>query len=78
MSKINRINPNREHRETLKHLEAKGILHREKVGIRHVIRATTNTVDRVGFNLSDLYGPVWAPSFPNFYPGTVFVSGWVG
>lgn len=79
MATKNRLNPNPESRATLRQLEERGILQREKVGIRNIIRAATDTVEQVGFNLADLYGAVWRePALPNFCPAAVLVSGWVG
>ena len=49
MATKNRLNPNPESRATLKQLEQRGILRREKVGIRNIIRAETDTVEPVGF-----------------------------
>jgi hypothetical protein len=79
MLKKNRLNPNAESRATLLELDTKGILHRERVGLRNVIRAATSTVELIGFDLDALHGPVWRnPALPNFAPGALTVSGWVG
>jgi len=79
MATKNRLNPNPESRATLKQLEQRGILRREKVGIRNIIRAATDTVEQVGFDLSELHGDYWRdPTLPNFCPGAVIVSAWVG
>jgi hypothetical protein len=76
MTKKNRLNPDPTSRTTLRSLETKGILKRERVGIRHIIRAATNTVDRIGYNLGELHGRLTS-EFLNFHPGVQVATAWV-
>ena len=65
MKNKSRLNPNKQSRASLQLLEDKGVLHRQKVGLRHIIKAN-ETVEYVGYNL----GFDWSNrDIPNFYPG---------
>ncbi len=77
MAKQNRLNPKPTSRPSLRSLETKGILSRELVGIRNIVRAATASVEPVGFNLHDLHGSC-TRDLQNFYPGVCYASGWVG
>jgi hypothetical protein len=65
MAKTSRLNPNKDSRSALKQLQQKCLLHRQKVGLRHVIK-TDGTVHYVGYDVGyDWYNR----HMPNFYPG---------
>jgi hypothetical protein len=65
MAKTSRLNPNKASRSALKQLQKKHLLHRQKVGLRHVIK-TDGTVHYVGYDVGyDWYNR----HMPNFYPG---------
>jgi hypothetical protein len=65
MTSKSRLNPNKGSRQALKQLEDKGILSRQKVGLRHIIKADS-TVHFVGHDI----GFEWHNrEIPNFYPG---------
>src|SRR4051812_39323669 len=70
-----RLNPNPKSRSTLVELQDKNILTREVVGLRHIIRAPTDTVEYVGFDLTDLHGNRYDCGLPNFHPSVPHVGG---
>jgi len=70
-----RLNPSPNSRATLIELQGKNVLTREVVGLRHLIRASTNTVEYVGFDLPDLYGFHYNCDLPNFHPSVPRVQG---
>jgi hypothetical protein len=65
MTKKSRLNPNKASRPTLKELEEKRILVREKAGLRYIIRAD-GAVDDAGYSTGYEYDGY---NLPNFYPG---------
>jgi hypothetical protein len=65
MKNKSRLNPNKQSRASLKLLEDKGILHRQKVGLRHIIQ-TDGTVQHVGYDLGSNW---YSSNLPNYYPG---------
>jgi hypothetical protein len=73
MTKKSRLNPNKTSRTTLKELQKEGILVREKVGLRYIIKAD-GAVDYIGYDTGSLYDE---PDLLNFYPGTARTWGTV-
>ncbi len=49
-----RLNPNPASRPTLKSLQDGGILHREMIGLRNIIRAATGAVEPCGYNIESI------------------------
>ena len=79
MPTANRMNRKPESRATLLELERKGVLRRERIGIRNIIHASTGGVQRVGFDINELHGSLWRnPQLLNFCPAAQFATGWVG
>jgi hypothetical protein len=76
MPKKNRLNPNPANRSALLNLKKKGVLRRQQVGIRHIIRASTNTVETIGFDLTELHG-WYSTGLSNFGYNTDCAIGWV-
>lgn len=67
MTKSNRMNRSAESRATLRELERKGVLYRERIGLRHIIRANTGLVEAIGLNVDALHGSVHDdPALPHF------------
>ncbi|WP_139219005.1 hypothetical protein [Bosea sp. CRIB-10] len=67
MTKINRMNRSASSRATLRELERKNILCRERIGVRHVIRANTGLIEAIGLNVDALHGSVRDdPTFEHF------------
>jgi hypothetical protein len=60
-----RLNPNKGSRSTLRQLQDKGVLDRQKVGLRHIIKPE-GAVQPAGF---DVGFPWDQRDLPNFYPG---------
>jgi hypothetical protein len=52
MPKKNRLNPRSENRQDLRQLEQSGILCREKIGLRNIIRADTGEIEYCGHNIT--------------------------
>jgi hypothetical protein len=75
MAKSNRVKPNPASRSALADLNRRGILRREKVGIRNIVRASTGVVESVGLHHYGLYPP--SERLPNFHPNAPRVSAWV-
>jgi hypothetical protein len=57
MAKSNRVKPNPASRSALADLNRRGILRREKVGIRNIVRASTGVVESVGLHHYEFYPP---------------------
>src|SRR3712207_6149883 len=68
-----RLNPKKSSRSTLEILQDKRILHRIKVGLRHVVKPD-QSVQHLGLNIGH---PPESRSMPNFYPGTAQIYGTV-
>lgn len=67
MTTKSRLNPNPLSRPTLKSLQEAGILRREKIGLRNIIRAGTGAVEPFGFNIGGIYDFIRdEPSLSNF------------
>jgi hypothetical protein len=75
MSKGNRLKPDPKSRKVLKDLSEKGVLRREKVGIRNIMHAGTGVLEPVG------YSHYWfrdsSERLPNFHPNAPRVTAWV-
>ncbi len=56
MTKANRMNRSAESRATLRELERKGVIWRERIGIRNIIRASTGLIEPIGLNIDALHG----------------------
>jgi hypothetical protein len=76
--KSNRMNRCASSRATLRELERKGVLWRDRIGVRHIIRASTGAIERIGLNVDELHGPYRGdPTLSNFR--TVWqCEAWVG
>jgi hypothetical protein len=67
MTKTNRMNRSPTSRATLRELERKGVLRRQRVGIRNIIRADGGEVETIGFDVNELHGSNWKnPALANF------------
>ncbi|MBM6583846.1 hypothetical protein ILT44_26965 [Microvirga sp. BT689] len=75
MSKSNRLKPDPTSRNVLKELSQKGILSREKVGIRNIMRAETRAFEPVGYS-HYWFRDAWE-RLPNFHPNAPQVTAWV-
>jgi hypothetical protein len=75
MSKANCVKPNPANRSALAELEQKRVLHRERSGLRHIVRAGTQMVEPNGF--SHYCFSAAHERLANFHPNAPQVSGWV-
>jgi hypothetical protein len=55
MATKSRLNPNPASQPTLKSLHDGGILHREMIGLRNIIRATSGAVEPFGYDIGCVY-----------------------
>jgi hypothetical protein len=72
----NRLKPDPKSRKVLKELSQKRVLHRDKTGIRNIIRAESGKLEPVGLN-HHYFNAGWE-RLPNFHPNAPRLTGWVG
>lgn len=71
MTTINSLNPHPENRPTLKSLQECGILNREMIGLRNIIRAAIGIVEPFGYSIEGIYNLTRnEPSLSNFVSGS--------
>jgi hypothetical protein len=75
MATSNRLKPDPKSRKALKDLCQRGILRREEVGIRNIIRAETGEIEPVGFS-HYWFHDTWE-RLPNFHPNVPRQTAWV-
>jgi hypothetical protein len=79
MTGKSRLNPNPASRPTLKDLKGAGILDREKIGLRNIIRAATGAVEPCGYAIECMYDFTQRePTLNNFRQHSLRVGGLVG
>jgi hypothetical protein len=75
MSKGNPLKPDPKSRKVLKDLSEKGILRREKVGIRNIMHAGTGVLEPVGYSHYWFRGS--SERLPSFHPNAPRVAAWM-
>jgi hypothetical protein len=75
MATSNRLKPDPKSRKALKELSQKNILRRERVGIRHIIRAATGELEPVGLS-HYWFGKTWTCE-PSFCRSAPRLTAWV-